>query len=392
VTGRAADQAAQGVRVTPVETEGERQALIEFPWRVYRGDPYWVPPLLSERREFTDPETNPFFEHARVQFFLARRGDQIVGTIAAFTNHLYNEFQGLNVAWFGFFEVLPDPEAARALLDTAADWARRAGHTAILGPAQFSTNDEVGLLVDGFDDRPRILMTYNPRSYPGFLEAAGFHKAMDLLAYTTNLAEIESRGGIPPKLVRVVEKVKSRGQFHLRRLRLNEFAKELEIVKVIYNQSWERNWGFVPMTDAEIARMAKQLRPLLDPDLVWAAEVKGQVVGFALNLPDLNHPLHKAYPRPGKPEWLTLLQLLWHWKVRREVKWIRAIALGVLPEYRGSGVDAMLYLHTAQQALRKGYRAVEMSWLLETNEMVLRSAEMLGGHRYKTYRVYEKAL
>jgi GNAT superfamily N-acetyltransferase len=206
------------------------------------------------------------------------------------------------------------------------------------------------------------------------------------------LKEIEARGGIPPKLVRVVEKVKSRGQFQLRRLRLGEFAKELEIVKVIYNQSWERNWGFVPMTDAEIARMATQLKPLLDPDLVWAAEVDGRTVGFALNLPDLNYPLHKAYPRPDKPEWLTLLQLLWHWKVRRQVKWIRAIALGVLPEYRGSGVDAMLYLHTAQHALRKGYQAVEMSWLLESNEMVLRSAEMLGGRRYKTYRVYEKAL
>jgi GNAT superfamily N-acetyltransferase len=380
------------VRVTPVESEAERLALLEFPWQVYRGDPYWVPPLLSERKQFTDPRTNPFFEHARVQFYLARRGDQVVGTIAAFTNHLYNEFQGVNVAWFGFFEVLRDAEAAAALLATACDWARRAGHTAILGPAQFSTNDEVGLLVDGYDDCPRILMTYNPRSYPGYLEGAGFHKAMDLLAYTTNLEEIQARGGIPPKLIRVVEKVKSRGQFKLRRLRLNEFEKELEIVKVIYNQSWERNWGFVPMTDAEIARMAAQLKPLLDPDLVWAAEVEGRVVGFALNLPDLNHPLHMAYPRPGKPEWLTLLQLLWHWKVRRQVKWLRAIALGVLPEYRGTGVDAMLYLHTAQHALRKGYRAVEMSWLLETNEMVLRSAEMLGGHRYKTYRVYERAL
>jgi GNAT superfamily N-acetyltransferase len=380
------------VRVDPVASEDERLALLTFPWRVYRDDPYWVPPLLSERKAFTDPKQNPFFEHARVQFFLARRGDEVVGTIAAFTNTLYNEFQRTNVGWFGFFEVLPDPEAAAALLRTAEDWARRAGHTALLGPAQFSTNDEVGLLVDGFNDRPRILMTYNPRAYADYLEAAGFHKAMDLLAYTTTLKEIEARGGIPPKLVRVVEKVKSRGQFQLRRLRLGELAKELEIVKVIYNQSWERNWGFVPMTDAEIERMAIQLKPLLDPDLVWAAEVKGRVVGFALNLPDLNHPLHMAYPRPGKPEWLTLLQLLWHWKVRRRVKWIRAIALGVLPEYRGSGVDAMLYLHTAQHALRKGYQAVEMSWLLESNEMVLRSAEMLGGRRYKTYRVYEKPL
>jgi GNAT superfamily N-acetyltransferase len=380
------------LRVVPVASEAERLALLTFPWRVYRHDPYWVPPLLSERKAFTDPKHNPFFEHARVQFFLARRGDEIVGTIAAFTNNLYNEFQGTNVGWFGFFEVLPDPEAAAALLRTAEDWARQAGHTALLGPAQFSTNDEIGLLVDGFDDRPRILMTYNPRAYVSYVEAAGFHKAMDLLAYTTNLVEIEARGGIPPKLLRVVQKVKARGQFRLRRLRMSEFGRELEVVKAIYNRSWDRNWGFVPMTEAEITRMAAQLKPLLDPDLVWAAEVDGEVVGFALNLPDLNDPLHKAYPRPGKPEWLTLLQLLWHWKVRREVKWIRAIALGVLPEYRGTGVDALLYLHTAEQAVKKGYRSVEMSWLLESNEMVLRSAEMLGGRRYKTYRVYEKAV
>jgi GNAT superfamily N-acetyltransferase len=146
------------------------------------------------------------------------------------------------------------------------------------------------------------------------------------------------------------------------------------------------------MTDAEVERLAAQLKPLIDPDLVSAAEVDGRVIGFGLTLPDLNAPLLKAYPRPGKPEWWTLAKLLWHWKVRREVKWVRAFALGVAPEYRGKGVDALLYLHTAEQALRKGYSAVEMSWLLESNEMVLRSAEMLGAHRYKTYRVFEKDL
>lgn len=380
------------LRVTPVTSEAERMALLEFPWKVYRGDPYWVPPLLSERKAFTDPKQSPFFDHARVQFFLARRDDEIVGTIAAFTNDLYNEFQSANVGWFGFFEVFQDAEAAAGLLQAAQTWARQAGHTSLLGPAQFSTNDEIGLLVDGFDDTPRILMTYNPRYYVDFIETAGFHKAMDLLAYTTNFDEIDASGGLSPKLRRVVEKVKARGRFHIRPVHMWEFAKELERVKVIYNQSWERNWGFVPMTDAELGRMASQIKPLIDPDLVSAAEVDGQVIGFGLMLPDLNAPLHKAYPRPGKPEWLTLLQLLWHWKVRREVKWIRAFALGVVPEYRGKGVDALLYFHTAEQARRKGYHAVEMSWLLESNEMVLRSAELLGAHRYKTYRVFEKHL
>ena len=375
------------LRITPVATEAERLALLQFPWKVYRGDRYWVPPLLSERKAFTDPKQSPFFEHARVQFFLARRGDEIVGTIAAFTNDLYNEFHEANVGWFGFFEVLEDPEAAAGLLETAQGWARQAGHRSLLGPAQFSTNDEIGLLVEGFDDAPRILMTYNPRYYVGYIEAAGFHKAMDLLAYTADMDRIRSN-----KMRRVVQKVKARAKFHVRSLRMGEFDREVERVKVIYNQSWERNWGFVPMTDAEIGRLGRQLKEIIDPDLVAMVEVDGQVIGFGLTLPDLNEPLLRAYPRPGWPEPLTLMKMLWHWKVRRQVKWIRAFALGVMPEYRGTGVDALLYFHTLERALNKGYRAVEMSWLLESNEMVLRSAEMLGGHRYKTYRVYEKSL
>jgi len=380
------------VQVSPVEKESERMAFLTFPWKVYRGDRYWVPPLLSERKAFTDPDQNPFYQHAQVQLFLARRGDEVVGTIAAFTNHLFNQFHEANVGWFGFFEVLEDPEAAQALLAEAVAWARRAGHRSILGPAQFSTNDEIGLLVDGFDDVPRILMTYNPQRYLGYMDAAGFHKAMDLLAYTTNIDEMYVKGGPPDKLLRVIEMMKKRKRFTVRTVNMKRFDEEVEQVKVIYNQSWARNWGFVPMTDAEIDRLGEQLKPIIDPDLVTVAEADGRVVGFGLTLPDLNGPLHMAYPRPNVPEWFTFAKLLWHWKVRRQVSWIRAFALGVLPEYRGTGVDAMMYFHTLERAMRKGYHSVEMSWLLESNDMVLRSAEMLGGHRYKTYRVYEKTL
>jgi GNAT superfamily N-acetyltransferase len=368
------------LRVTPVADEHERMMFLTFPWKVYRGDPYWVPP-------FTDPSENPFYRHGRVQLFLARRGDDVVGTIAAFTNDLYNQFHQSNVGWFGFFEVLPDPEAAQALLETAGDWARKAGHTSLLGPAQYSTNDELGLLVDGFDDRPRILMTYNPRYYIDYLEASGFRKAMDLLAYAADMGEVATG-----KVQRVVEKVKARGKFTVRSIRMKDFDAEVEKVKVVYNLSWERNWGFVPMTDDEIVRMGKQLKPLIDPDLVPMVEVDGELVGFGLTLPDLNEPLGRAYPRPGQPELLALGRFFWNWKVRRQVRWIRAFALGVRPEFRGTGVDAMLYLYTIERARRKGYRNVEMSWLLESNEMVLRSAELLGAHCYKTYRMYEKAL
>jgi GNAT superfamily N-acetyltransferase len=375
------------LHVDPVETEDDRLAVITFPWKVYRGDPNWVPPLISERKAFTDPKHNPFFQHARVQFFLARRGDEIVGTVGAFTNDLYNEIHGSNVGWFGFFEVLQDREASQALLDAATGWSRDVGHVSVLGPAQFSTNDEIGLLIDGFDDPPRILMTYNPRYYPEYLESAGFRKAMDLLAYRADLDQI-----VTEKARRVIDKLKSRRNFRVRSIQMKNFDEEVERVKVIYNRSWERNWGFVPMTDAEVDLMGEQLKQLLDPALVAIAEDDGEAVGFGLTLPDLSEPLRLAYPRPGVPETWTMVKLLWHWKVRRQVRWIRAFALGVLPEYRGTGVDAMLYMHTAEQALRKGYKAVEMSWLLESNEMVLRSAEFLGGSRYKTYRVYEKPL
>jgi GNAT superfamily N-acetyltransferase len=210
---------------------------------------------------------------------------------------------------------------------------------------------------------------------------------MDLMAYRAELDNLSL-----DKVRRVVRKIRARRAFHVRSIRMDDFDREVEHVKTVYNKSWERNWGFVPMTDAEVVRLGEQLKQIIDPELVAMVEDEGRVVGFGLTLPDLNQPLLRAYPRPGRPEWLTMLRLIWHWKVRREVKWIRAFGLGVLPEYRGTGVDALLYFHTVEQALKKNYRAVEMSWLLESNEMVLRSAEFLGGKCYKTYRVYEKAL
>lgn len=380
------------VTITPVSNEADRRAFIAFPWEVYRGDPHWVPPLVSERLAFLDPQRNPFFQHARVQLFLARRGARIVGTVGAFTNHEYNRFQGVNVGFFGFFEVLDDPPAAAALLEAAGRWARHAGHAALLGPAQFSTNDEVGLLVEGFDEPPRILMTYNPPRYAGYLEAAGFAKAMDLWAYSMPLDDFYRGAALPAKLLRVAEKVRQRGRFTVRRVNLKEFDREIERFKSVYNVAWERNWGFVPMTDAEIDHMGTSLKPLIDPDLVVIVEQDGRPVGFSLSLPDLNQPLRKAYPRPRVPEAWTMLKLLWHWKVRRKAEWVRVFALGVVPEVRGQGVDALMYTETARSALARGYRRAEMSWILENNMMMNRAIRLLGGEVYKTYRVYEKTL
>jgi len=376
--------------IDPVRTAADLEAFAFFPWKVYRGDPYWVPPLLSERRKLVDRERFPFFEHSQAEFFLAKRAGQVVGTVAGIANRRYNEFHSSNVGWFGFFEVLDDPEAAAALLTTVSGWGREQRFEAMLGPAQYSTNEETGLLIDGFEDAPRIMMTYNPRRYIGYLEQAGFTKAMDLFAYRESISQF--RENIPPKLQRVVEKVQERGKFTLRKLDMKRFDQEIEHVKRLYNSSWERNWGFVPMTEPEFDHLAEQLKPILDPDLVLVVEHEGEPVAFGLTLPDLNEPLLRAYPRPGTPEWLTLGKLAWQWKVRGGLKWLRVIALGVQPEFRGQGVDAMLYLQTARNAFPKGYQFAEMSWILESNDMMNRAIRLLGGEVYKTYRVYEQRL
>jgi GNAT superfamily N-acetyltransferase len=223
-----------------------------------------------------------------------------------------------------------------------------------------------------------------------YVEAAGYQKAMDLWSYKIDLAGFMQN--IPPKLIRVVEKVKERRNLHIRTINMKDFDQEVARFKRVYNSSWERNWGFVPLTEPEIESMAAQLKPMLDPDIVLFVEREGEVIGVALSLPDLCQPLHKAYPRPGVPEILSMLKLVWHWRVRGGIKWARAFALGVLPEYRALGVDALMYLETAKAASRKGYTYVEGSWILENNEMMNRIARLVGGEVYRTHRLYEKKI
>ena len=376
--------------IAPVQSKSELMDFISFPWKVYANDPYWVPPLVSERVEFLDRDHHPFFEHAQADFFLAKRNGEIVGTIGAISNQLYNEYQEANDGFFGFFEVLEDQEAAEALLKTAEVWVREAGHENIIGPVQYSTNEELGLLIDGFEDRPRILMTYNPPRYQGYIEGTGYTKAMDMFAYSADVATFLDN--IPPKITRVAEKIRKRYNLTVRPINMKKFDHEVEQIKVMYNASWVRNWGFVPMTDAEVDLLAKNLKQIIDPDFALMIEQDGRVIGFAIGLPDLNQPLQKAYPRPGTPELLTMLKLVWHWKVRKDIDWIRVWALGLLPEFRGHGFDSLMYIELINAALRKGYKWGEMSWILESNDMINRAIQVIGGKVYKTYRLYSKAL
>ncbi|MGB2955299.1 MAG: GNAT family N-acetyltransferase [Anaerolineales bacterium] len=376
--------------IKSVETTEERKALLSFPWTVYKDNPFWVPPIFSERMHFTDPEKNPFFQHAEAQFYMALRGEEIVGTIAVFANHLHNEYQNENIAFFGFFEVLEDYEAAEQLFKTAEAWAKERGHTALRGPAQWSTNDECGLLVDGFDDRPRILMTYNPPYYVDYIEKLGYKYARDLWAYALGVQEFMDFTG--ERLDKLTTRILERKNITIRNLDMKKYADEVNKVKLLYNNAWSKNWGFIPMTDPEFDQLADELQSILDPDLVFLAEKDGKTVGFSLTLPDLNEPLRLAYPKPNTPEWWTMAKLVWQWKIRRKVNWIRVFALGVIPEYRNLGIDALFYFKTAQAALKKGIKMAEMSWILDNNDLMNKPIIAMGGEVYKTYRYYEKDL
>lgn len=374
--------------INRVKTLTERKAFLRFPWTVYEDDPYWVPPLYSERLDFTDPEKNPFYNHADVELFFAQRGGALVGTIAAFTNHRHNEYHDENIGFFGFFEVLEDQEAAQALLEKAEAWAEERGHQALRGPAQFDTNAECGLLVDGFDDSPRILTTYNPPYYMEYLENNGYRKEMDLWAYKLATHEFVDKSN--ERLDRITNKILQRRNITVRTIDMGHFDDEVEQVKNLYNSAWSKNWGFVPMDDDEFDHLAEELRVIIDPDLAFVAEREGEPVGFSLALLDLNKPLRLAYPTPNTPEWWTMAKLLWYWKVTRNIDWVRAYALGVVDKYRGIGIDAIFYYKTAQAAIRKGIEYGEMSWVLEDNAEMNKPIQAMGGEVYKTYRFYQK--
>jgi hypothetical protein len=380
--------------VRKVENKADMEAFLRFPWACYEGDPYWVPPLFSEHRAYFDREKNPELHHIDIDYFVAWRGETVVGIIAAFVNHAYNEFHGENLGWFGAFEVLDDREAGHALLSTAESWCREKGTDAVRGPATFSTNSEIGLLVEGFDYPPMILTTYAHRYYQDFVESAGYEKEMDLWAYRMDARPLGGRKAdkLPERLVRVMEKLGKRYNFTLRKLNLRDFDNELRRLKKIYNSAWEQNWGFVPLSDAEIDKLAHDLKQFVDVDISFFVEVDGEPIAFSVPLPNIYEPLRLAYPRPDEPEIFALLRLLWHWKVRRRLSGVRVFTMGVVKEYRGKGLDGFMILEMLKNGLPKGYLDNEMSWLLETNEMVVRSSSLAGGEHYKTYRVYQKPL
>lgn len=374
------------IQIEPIHSQKGVQELIEFPFKLYRGDPNWVPPLIEERSAFFNTHKNPFFDHARHQLFLARRDGEIVGTIGAVVDDNHNSYHSEKMAAFGFFESIDNQAVASALLGAAEAWARAQGMAIMRGPMNFSTNHELGLLIDGFDEPPMVMMTYNPRYYARLIGACSYSKAMDLYAYIGDLDERFHNA--PPKVFRVAELAAKRAGIRIRKADKRHFDAEVQRVKQVYDRAWTRNWGFVPLTEREGEYLAAGLKHVIDADLVLIAETDdGTPVGVSITLPDLHQALRWSGGGHMLP--LGLPKFLWY---QRKIDQIRLWGMGVVEEYRSRGIDAVFYVETARAALAKGYKRMEGSWILETNTMMNRIIERLGGQRYKTYRIYEKPL
>jgi len=371
----------QELQIEEVKNQQDLMTFVRFPWEIYRGDRYWVPPLIKDQLLKFSP-TSPFRSHSEMILFLAYRGGKIAGRIAGIIDHNYIEFHQEKVGFFGFFESVPGAEVAGALLSRVTDWLKGHGMEKMAGPINPSTNDECGLLVEGFDAPPCLMMPYNPRTYPSLLEGFGLRKRMDLYALL-----LEESSFHLDRLDRITERLKKREpRLHVRPINLRRFDEELKIVKEIYNQAWSKNWGFVPMTDEEINLAAKELKPLVVSDLILFAYWEKEPVAFSVSLPDYNEVLKHLN---GKIGLLGALKFLYYSK---KIHKIRVMLLGVKHAFQRKGIEGLLYIETFKRGTRKGYHCAECSWILEENILMQHGIEAMGGKRYKTYRIYEMPL
>ncbi len=375
------------IQIDPVESSRDLKEFVDLPFRIYADDKDWAAPLKSDVRWMLDTGKNPFWKHAKRQLFLARRGGKAVGRIAAIVDDEHNRVHQEKAGFFGFFECGEDREAAIALLGAAEAWVRQSqpGTTHVRGPVNPSLNDECGALVPAESDPgvPFIMMTYNPAYYLDLFAAAGYAKVKDLVAI---LAPVDGRSFERLKRVTDIVRKREKGRAVVRQIRMDRFDDDLAIVKDLYNRSWEKNWGFVPMTSDEIDAMAKKLKPILYPPWVLFVELDGKPVGFHLALPDYNLVLKELGGSLLPFGWLKFLLL------KKKIDRVRTLALGILPEYRRRGFDALLYFEAIKEGVRLKYREAEFSWLLEDNLDIQRPLEVFGGRIYRRYRIVEKAL
>jgi len=373
------------IEISQVSSRRDRDAFIKFQWRIYTNDPAWVPPLIIERKTFLNRERHPFYKHGDAALFLARHNGEVVGRIMASDDPNYNSLHQSNVGCFGLFESIDNPDVATALFKTAAGWLRKKGRTEMMGPIDYSTNYVCGLLIDGFQFAPTILTAHNPPYYRELIESCGFAKEKDWYAWW-----FADPAKAAKRLRPLAERFRKRRPVTLRPGNLKNIREESRRLRQIFNQAWQKNWGFVPFTEPEFEFMAKEMKPLLVPEFAWIAEIGDEPIGFTLCLPDINVALRHVngrLTRFGLP--IGLIKLLYY---KRLIRKGRLIALGVVEKYRHAGVAEMLVLRIMEETMIKRGITGELSMTLEDNVMINRFVEAIGAQRYKTYRIFKRTL
>jgi hypothetical protein len=371
-----------GVEIVVVEGGSERKDFIDLPWILYAGYPRWVPPLKKEVRRLLDPSRHPFWLSAERRLFLARRGSQAVGRIAGIIDRRYNEFHGEQMGIWGFFECLDDPAAAAALFSAVETWARGKGMDFVRGPLNPSTNYEVGLLVDGFDYPPALMMPYNPPYYSRLVESCGFAKEKDLFAFL-----IDGDYRLPEWMDSLAGRISRKKGIHIRPFRPKDEDAEFARIKEIYNDSWSANWGFVPLSDGEMRDFQKSVMTFADPDLAFFIYYEDEPAAVCVIFPDINPLLKRLNGRIGP---LGPLKVLLY---RREITGLRCLMFGIKDKYRQLGIPMLAFHHIFEVVRKKDkYRSLELGWTLEDNEAVNTLAVEAGARPYKRYRVFRKSL
>lgn len=370
--------------IVEVKSKGQLATYIDFPHELYKNDRNYVPELFVAQRDMLSPGKHPFFKHSFIQLFLAYHGKRVVGRIAAIYNVNHNAFTGGNDGFFGFFDTIDDQEVVNSLLDRASAWVKEKGAQKIMGPINLSTNETCGLLVEGFDLPPLVMMPYNAPYYKGLLEHYGLTKQTDLLAY------IIRKGNISERSVHLLDALESRlkrSNITVREIDKKKLKDEIPRIRELYNKAWDKNLGFVPFTDEEFDHVANDLGMLLDPDYCVIAEQDGKMVGFTLGIPDLNQILIKI--KRGRLLPTGIFKLLFQ---RKKINGVRVLMLGVLEGYRKLGIEACLYGHLIKNGIRKGVEYAECSWMLEQNYLMNHAIEQINGELYKRYRIFEKSI
>jgi hypothetical protein len=373
--------------IKPVETPGDREAFIRVPWALYRDDPAWVPPLLMERRDHLNPKKNPFFQNAEARFWLALRDGRPVGRISAQVNRAHLDRHHDATGHFGMLEAEDNAETFRALLRTAEDWLRGQGLKRIAGPFSLSINEESGLLVEGFETPPSLMMGHARPYYAARLEELGYAKIKDLICY-----HYDARQDLPPAVAHVQRKTATSQELVIRPLDMRRYEQDLAVIMDIFNDAWSENWGFIPMSQADIRHLAKELKPIVRPQSIAIAELGGEPVAMAIGLPNVNEAIADLNGRLLPFGWA---KLLWRLKVKT-TKTARVPLMGVRKAYHSSLLGAALAISVID-SIRKAQKAFgvesgELSWILEDNLPMRRMIEQFGGKAYKTYRVYAREL